>query len=52
MAVLNIKVLKEIVDKLPDDFKIEFEDREGVVSPVSDNINVKVSDKTLVLKLY
>lgn len=52
MAVLNIEVLKEIVDKLPDDFSVEFEDGQGKVSPLSDDINIKVSKKKLVLSLY
>jgi len=52
MAVLKIEVLKEIVEKLPDDFEVEFKDREDSVFPVSDEITVKIDDKKLVLKLY
>lgn len=52
MAVLDIEVLKEIVEKLPDDFTVEFKDRKGSVSRVSDEVTVKVSEKKLVLKLY
>jgi hypothetical protein len=52
MTILNIEVLKEIVEKLPNDFEVEFQDRGGVISPVSDEISVKVSEKKLMLKLY
>lgn len=52
MAILNIEMLREIVDKLPNDFEVEFKDRKGSTSAVSDEITVKVEDKKLVLKLY
>ena len=29
MSELNIEILKEIVEKLPDDFLVEFKDNEG-----------------------
>ena len=47
MSVLNIEVLKEIVEKLPNDFIVEFDDL-----PVSDKFEVDVSAKKLVLKKY
>ena len=47
MSVLNIEVLKEIVEKLPGDFTVEFDDL-----PVSDKFEVDVSGKKLVLKKY
>lgn len=52
MSELNIEILKEIVEKLPDDFLVEFEDINGSTHTVSDNISVKVSEKKLVLKKY
>lgn len=52
MSELNIEILKEIVEKLPDDFLVEFKDNEGSTFTLSDNINVKVSEKKLVLKKY
>ena len=52
MSELNIEILKEIVEKLPDDFLVEFEDTNGSTYVVSDNISVKVSEKKLVLKKY
>ena len=52
MSELSIEVLKEIVEKLPDDFIVEFEDRNGSTFTLSDDINVKISEKKLVLKRY
>ena len=52
MSELNIEILKEIVEKLPDDFLVEFKDNEGSTFTLSDNINVKVYEKKLVLKKY
>lgn len=37
MSELKIEVLKEIVEKLPNDFIVEFEDRNGSTSILSDN---------------
>lgn len=52
MSELTIEVLKEIVEKLPDDFIVEFKDRNGSTVTVSDDINVKISEKKLVLRTY
>ena len=52
MSELTIEVLKEIVEKLPDDFIVEFKDREGPTFTLSDDINVKISEKRLVLRRY
>ena len=45
MPELNIEVLKEIVEKLPDDYLVEFKDINGSTYRISDNIGVKVSEK-------
>ena len=52
ISELSIEVLKEIVEKLPDDFIVEFEDRDGSNFILSDNIGVKVSEKKLILRRY
>ena len=52
MSELTIEILKEIVEKLPDDFIVEFKDRNGSTVTVSDDINVKISEKKLVLRTY
>ena len=52
MSELSIEVLKEIVEKLPDDFIVEFEDRNRSTSVLYDDIRVMVSEKKLILRLY
>ena len=52
MSELSIEILKEIVEKLPNDFIVEFKDRNDSTVTVSDDINVKISEKKLVLKAY
>ena len=52
MSELSIEVLKEIVEKLPNDFIVEFKDRNGSTVTVSDDINVKISEKKLILRTY
>lgn len=52
MSELTIEVLKEIVEKLPNDFIVEFKDRNGSTFTVSDDINVKISEKKLVCSQY
>ena len=52
MSELIIEVLKEIVEKLPNDFIVEFKDRNGSTVTVSDDINIKISEKKLVLRTY
>ena len=52
MSELNIEILKQIVEKIPNDFIVEFEDINGSTCIVSDNINIKVSEKKLTLKKY
>lgn len=52
MSELSIEILKEIVEELPDDFIVEFKNREGYTVTVSDDINVKISEKKLILRTY
>lgn len=51
MSELTIEILKEIVDKLPDDFTVGFNDRK-VDHMISDKFEVDVSSRKLVLKKY
>lgn len=41
MSELSIGVLKEIVEKLPNDFIVEFKDRNGSTVTVSDVLMLK-----------
>ena len=52
MSELTIETLKEIVEKLPDDYIVQFKDIEGHIITVSDTISVDISEKKLVLKKY
>ena len=52
MSELNIEILKQIIEKLPNDFIVEFEDINGSTCIVSDNINIKVSEKKLTLRKH
>ena len=52
MSELTIETLKEIVEKLPNDYLVEFKDRNDATYKVSDDINIKISEKKLVLKPY
>lgn len=52
MSELTIETLKEIVEKLPKDYSVEFKDRNDATYKVSDDINIKISEKKLVLKPY
>lgn len=51
MSQLTIEILKEIVDKLPKDFIVGFNDKD-VDYIISDKFEVDVSSKKLVLKKY
>jgi len=49
MTELNIEILKTIVEKIPDDFTVEYA-RGGVSRPICDKVEVDLSGKKLILK--
>lgn len=51
MDILNISNLKKIIEKVPEDYEIEFEGRDGT-HKISDRIEIDVSGKKLILKKY
>ena len=51
MAILEISVLKEIIEKVPEDFEVEFDDRD-TIHQISDKVEIDVSGKKLILKKY
>lgn len=51
MAILEISVLKEIIEKVPEDFSIEFDDRDQIHS-ISDKVEIDVSGKKIIFKKY
>lgn len=51
MDVLDIATLKKIIEKVPEDFDVEFNDRKST-HQISDKVEVDVSGKKLILKKY
>ena len=47
MSELTIDVLKRIVDKIPGDYAVEFEDEK-----ISDNFEINVSSRKVIFKKY
>ncbi len=47
MSELTIDVLKKIVDKVPGDYTVEFEDEK-----ISDNFEINVSSQKIIFKKY
>ena len=49
MAILNIEVLKKIIENVPEDFDVEFYN--GTTSvPLSDKVEIDVSGKRILFK--
>ena len=51
IAILNIEVFKKIIEKIPEDFEVEFDDGTNTI-PISDKIQFDVSGKTLIFRKY
>ena len=49
MAILNIEVLKKILENIPEDYDVEFYNGTTNV-PISDKVEIDVSGKRIVLK--
>lgn len=52
MTALTIEVLKKIIENMPDDFKVEFEDKKNNAVSIDDKVEIDVSLKKLILKKY
>ena len=50
MAKLNIEILKKITNTVPDDFTLCFQAPDGYVFDITDNVEIRVSEKKLLLK--
>lgn len=51
MSTLNIGVLKKIIEHIPEDYTVEFDDGSNTLS-IDDKIEIDVTLKKLVLKGY
>ena len=51
MDILDIATLKKIIEKVPEDFDLEFDDR-NTTHKISDKVEIDVSGKKLILKKY
>lgn len=51
MTALSIEVLKKIVENIPDDYTIEFDNGKTAYN-VDDKVEIDVSLKKLILKKY
>ena len=51
MSVLEVKVLKKIIENIPDDYKIVFDDGKKT-NNVNDKFEIDVSLQQLILKKY
>ena len=51
MTALSIEVLKKIVEKIPEDYTVEFDDGKNNFS-LDDKVEIDVSLKKLILKKY
>lgn len=49
MAILTIKVLKNLIESIPDDYTVEY-DKEVTIAPITDRIEIDVSGKRLIFK--
>ncbi len=52
MSKLTAGILKEIVEKLPEDYLVEFKDGKTNSYLLSDDIGIKISEKRLILTKY
>ena len=49
MAILTIEVLKQVIEHLPDDYAVGY-DNGTTVSPIEDKIELDVSNKRVIFK--
>ena len=50
MTKLNVEVLKKIIDTVPDDFVLGFTAPDGFDFDIIDNVEIRVSEKRIMLK--
>lgn len=49
MTALTIDVLKKLIENIPDDFTVEY-DNKTTVSPINDKVEIDIGGKRLIFK--
>lgn len=49
MAILTIEILKKLIDNMPNDFTVEY-DNKTTISPIDDKVEIDISGKRLIFK--
>ena len=51
MTAINIEVLKKIIEHIPDNYVVEFDNGKNTY-PIDDTVEIDVSSEKLILKKY
>ncbi|MBQ2652664.1 MAG: hypothetical protein IJF83_03845 [Methanobrevibacter sp.] len=49
MAILSVEVLKKIIENVPEDYTVEYENQK-TTAPLADKVEIDVSGKRIILK--
>ena len=49
MAILTIEVLKKLIENMPDDYTVEY-DNGGSIAPIEDKVEIDISGKRIIFK--
>lgn len=49
MSILNVEILKKIIENVPEDYTVEYEN-EHTIAPLVDKVEIDVGNKRIVLK--
>ena len=49
MAILTIKILKKIIENIPEGYTFEYDD-EKTISPIEDKVEIDINGEKLILK--
>lgn len=50
MTTLTIGTLKKLIEHMPDDYSVEFKNNNDIISPLSDRVEIDVSNTRVILK--
>ena len=49
MAILTIELLKKLIENIPDNFTVEYDNKKAI-SPISDKVEIDITGEKLILK--